>query len=159
MQMIPGGDFSSAKGQPGLVRAALFALCPRCGAPRRGLQPCAGCGLDFAAEAPSGRGLYLVVLPLVVVLVLAALKLDDACRPPLWVHALIWPPVVAAVIVGALRLVQVSHWRAVAPLQIGGGARAGGGETPSSATVVAPSGQTPPPPFGRSPSPKRGGEA
>lgn len=50
--------------------------------------------------------LYPVVLPLIVVLVLAALKLDDALHPPLWVHALIWPPVITVVILGAVRLVQ-----------------------------------------------------
>jgi uncharacterized protein (DUF983 family) len=28
-------------------------------------------------------------------------------HPPLWVHALVWPPVVALVMIGALRLVKV----------------------------------------------------
>ena len=52
--------------------------------------------------------LYPIVLPLVIVLVLVALRFDDAVRPPLWVHVLIWPPVVAVVIIGALRLVKLA---------------------------------------------------
>jgi uncharacterized protein (DUF983 family) len=73
------------KGQPGIDQAALFA----------------------SGDRPSGRVLYLVVLPLIVVLMLAAVKLDDWLHPPLWVHAMVWPPVIVAVIVGALRLVGV----------------------------------------------------
>ena len=93
------------KGQPGIVRAALFA----------------------SDDAPSGRALYPVVLPLIVVLVLAALKLDDALHPPLWVHALVWPPVVALVIVGAVRLAQRAY-----PPRIGEGdhPQDGGGASP-----------------------------
>lgn len=74
------------KGQPGIDQAALFA----------------------SDDAPSGRALYLVVLPLIVVLMLAAVRLDDWLHPPLWVHALVWPPVVVVVIVGALRVVRRS---------------------------------------------------
>lgn len=104
---------SVAKGQPGLVRAALFALCPRCGAP--GLfegagqfaETCRGCGLDFAAHEASGRTLYPLVLPLVIALVLGALRFDDAFHPPLWVHLLIWPPVVSVTMIGAVRLGKV----------------------------------------------------
>ncbi|KUR78107.1 DUF983 domain-containing protein [Novosphingobium sp. FSW06-99] len=59
-----------------------------------------------ASRVPPRRVLYPVVLTLIVVLVLAALKLDDTLHPPLWVHALIWPPVVVVAMVGALRLVR-----------------------------------------------------
>jgi len=109
---------SSAKGQPGLIRAALFALCPVCGAsgvfggvfaaPAVFVPHCRGCGTDFVAHEASGRLLYPIILPLVIILVLAALRIDDALRPPLWVHALIWPPVVAFVIIGGLRLVKLA---------------------------------------------------
>ncbi len=60
------------------------------------------------AHEASGRLLYPIILPLVIILVLAALRIDDALRPPLWVHALIWPPVVAFVIIGGLRLVKLA---------------------------------------------------
>lgn len=75
--MIQPGGNTASKGQSGPVRTALFA---------------------------SGRALYPVVLAVTVVLMLAAVELDDALHPPLWLHALIWPPVVVAVMIGTLRL-------------------------------------------------------
>ncbi|WP_420381872.1 DUF983 domain-containing protein [Novosphingobium sp.] len=91
---------------------------------------CRGCATEFARHEASGRVLYPIVLPLVIMLVLAALRLDDALRPPLWVHALVWPPVVAVVIIGALRLVKLA-WvmRAINPPRDGEGdhAQHGGG--------------------------------
>ena len=82
----PTDGNGECKGQPGIDRAALFAF-------------------DDPA-VPSRRALYPVVLPLIVVLVLAALKLDDLWHAPLWVHALVWPPVVFVVMLGAVRWVQ-----------------------------------------------------
>jgi hypothetical protein len=109
----------ATKGQSGIDRAALFA----------------------SDDAPSGRALYLVVLPLIVVLMLAAVKFDDVVHPPLWVHALVWPPVVAVVIIGALRLVRRGHAAPDGPVL----------------ADDAPDGLASPPPCGRSPSPARGG--
>ena len=117
--MIRRGGNTATKGQSGLVRTALFAFravagrCPRCGASGLFVAPasfapqCRGCALDLAAVEPGPRSLYPVVLPLVIMLSLAAVRFDDALHPPLWVHALVWPPVVALVMIGALRLVKV----------------------------------------------------
>jgi len=69
---------------------------------------CRGCATEFQPYEASGRLLYPIILPLVIMLILAALRLDDALRPPLWVHALIWPPVAAVTIIGALRLVKMA---------------------------------------------------
>jgi uncharacterized protein (DUF983 family) len=81
--IAPGAD-PVQKGQPGDDRAALFAL----DGPRM------------------GRRAYPVVLVLTIGLIAAAWKLDDLWHPPLWVHALIWPPVVALVIGGATVLLR-----------------------------------------------------
>lgn len=112
-------DLPATKGQPGIVRAALFGLCPRCGArglwsaPARVADHCRGCGLDFAALQTSARLLYPVILPLTLLLAWGAVSLDSWLRPPLWVDALVWPPVVAVVVIGALRLTRVAllEWR------------------------------------------------
>ncbi len=87
--MIQPGEPSALKGQSGSVRTALFA----------------------SDAAVPRLVLYPVVLMLTLGLIFAALKLDDWLRPPLWVHALIWPPVVGTVMVGALRLVHHAHRR------------------------------------------------
>jgi hypothetical protein len=134
--MIETGGRSAEKGQPGIDRAALF-------------------GLDDP-RMPSRRVLYAVMLPLIVGLVLAALTLDDALHPPLWAHALIWPPVVIVVIVGAVRLLQRAH-----PPRNGEGdhPQDGGGALPyrGDISIGAPCGETPPPRSTRSPSPSREG--
>lgn len=102
------------KGQPGngcpsLLRAALFGLCPRCGA--RSLfggvasfaARCRACGLDFTAfnvgDGPAAF-LTLIVGALVVGL---ALWLEVAVHPPFWVHVLLWVPITAGAVIGGLR--------------------------------------------------------
>lgn len=100
------------KGQGGLTRAALFGLCPRCGArtlweaPAGFAPSCRGCGLAFADYEPRGRGLYFVLLPLTALLIAGALKLDEAARPPLWLMLGLIVIVVPAVVIGAIRLMK-----------------------------------------------------
>lgn len=104
----------ASKGQSGLVRAALFGLCPRCGvralwdAPASFAPSCRGCGLAFAEYEPKGRGLYLVVLPLTALLMIGALNLDEVFQPPLWVVMALIAIVVPGVIIGALRLAKAA---------------------------------------------------
>lgn len=102
------------KGQGGLTRAALFGLCPRCGArslwdaPAGFAPACRGCGLAYADFEPRGRGLYFVLLPLTFLLIAGALKLDDWVRPPLWVMLALIVVVVPGTIMGTLRLVKAA---------------------------------------------------
>lgn len=104
----------ASKGQFGLVRTALFGLCPRCGAralwdaPASFAPSCRGCELAFAEYEPKGRGLYLVVLPLTALLMIGALKLDEVFQPPLWVVMALIAIVVPGVIIGALRLAKAA---------------------------------------------------
>lgn len=103
------GESHDEKGQSGVTATALFGLCPACGA--RGawaglaaLAPrCKGCGLELERFEPKGRSLYLVVLPVTVLLVLAALKLDEAVQLPVWVLIALWGVVVPLAVTGALR--------------------------------------------------------
>lgn len=108
------GESQKTKGQPGITQAALFSLCPCCGA--RGLwggaasleNKCRACGQDFARHEPKGRGLYLVVLPVTVLLILAALKLDEAVQLPVWVLVPLWGVAVPLVVIGALRFAKAA---------------------------------------------------
>ncbi len=89
-------------------------MCPRCGAkglwagPAQFAEKCGNCSQELARHEPSGRLLYLAVLPVTVLLILAALKLDETLRPPLWLHALLWPPVVALAMIGTVRLAKAA---------------------------------------------------
>ena len=96
-------------GQPGIIPAALFALCPRCGA--RGLfggltkfaPKCQACGLDFTTfnvgDGPAAF-LTLIIGALVVVL---AITLELTWHPPFWVHVMLWVPFTAAAVIWGLR--------------------------------------------------------
>lgn len=97
-------------GQPGLVPAALFGLCPRCGArtlfggiaqfaPR-----CRVCGLDYGKfNVGDGPAAFLTLIIGALITVLA-IWLEFAAHPPLWVHAILWVPLTAAAVVWGLRV-------------------------------------------------------
>jgi uncharacterized protein (DUF983 family) len=110
--LMQGDERQKTKGQPGITQAALFGLCPCCGTnglwdgPATLADKCRTCGQDFAQHEPQGRGLYLVVLPVTVLLILAALKLDEAVRLPVWVLVPLWGIVVPVAVIGALRFAK-----------------------------------------------------
>ena len=105
----PADQGHNEKGQPGVTQAALFGMCPCCGtkglwaAPGQFAERCKGCGLEFGRHELKGRGAYVVVFPLTLLLILAALKLDEAVRLPALALVTIWPLLVAGTIVTALR--------------------------------------------------------
>ncbi|MBO9574727.1 MAG: DUF983 domain-containing protein [Sphingobium sp.] len=92
-----------------LIKAAVQARCPRCEnaplfdgwvkfAPR-----CRACGLEFekfnVGDGPAAF-LILIVGGLVVAL---ALFLQLGANPPFWVHILLWPPIITALVILCLR--------------------------------------------------------
>ena len=98
-----------SEGQPGTAVAALSGLCPRCSARTlfEGLATfapkCRACGLDFAQfNVGDGPAAFLTLIIGAVIVVLA-LVVDSAFAPPIWVHALLWIPLTAALVVGGLR--------------------------------------------------------
>lgn len=50
--------------------------------------------------------MYVVVLPVTILLVLAALKLDDLIQLPIWALIALWGFVVPIVVTGALRFAK-----------------------------------------------------
>lgn len=103
-------DTSHTEGQPGLVPAALFGLCPRCG--ERTLfggvaqfaSRCRVCGLDYGKfNVGDGPAAFLTLIIGALITVLAV-WLEFAFHPPLWVHALLWVPLTAGAVVWGLRV-------------------------------------------------------
>ena len=97
------------EGQPGIVRAALFGLCPRCGARTlfAGLAQfaprCRTCSLDLSQfNVGDGPAAFLTMIVGALIVGLA-LWLELAWHPPFWVHALLWIPLTAAAVVWGLR--------------------------------------------------------
>jgi uncharacterized protein (DUF983 family) len=82
-----------------VVRAALTCRCPRCGKGKlfSGLldlrASCAVCGLDFSRMDVGDGFVVPILMVLGFTVVGAAIWFDFTYTPPLWVHAIIWPPV------------------------------------------------------------------
>lgn len=97
------------KGQPGLVSAALSGLCPRCGAKTLFVAPaglaetCAHCGLDIVSLERGGRFVGVVTMLLALMLILAAMGVDEWLRPPIWASLLFWAPLTVGAVIFGLR--------------------------------------------------------
>ena len=107
--MVPDESPTEKQGQPGLVSAALSGLCPRCGAKTLFATPagladgCSACGLDILGLERGGRFVGVVTMLLALVLILAALGVDEWLRPPLWASFLFWGPVTVGAVIFGLR--------------------------------------------------------
>ena len=102
----------TSKGQPGLGQAALFGLCPRCGARTlfagwvRFADRCRACGLDIARfNVGDGPAAFLILIIGAVVTGLA-IWLELAVNPPFWIHVVVWVPVTALAVVLGLRIAK-----------------------------------------------------
>ena len=83
-----------------LLVASLRCRCPRCGEGKLfdGLlevtRSCAQCGLDFGAEDAGDGPAVLVVLLLGAIVTGLAAIVEIKLEPPLWVHLVLWTPVI-----------------------------------------------------------------
>ena len=91
------------------IVAGLKCACPRCGRGKlfRGfvtLRPrCEVCGLDYDfANSGDGPAVFIMFLAGFIV-VGAALVTEVLYRPPYWVHAALWLPLILVVTLGPLR--------------------------------------------------------
>ena len=91
------------------LRAALGCRCPRCGKGRlfagllRVRQECGVCGLDLSAQdAGDGPAVFAILFLGMLVVGLAAL-VEIKFSPPLWVHLLLWAPLI---LIGAVAMLR-----------------------------------------------------
>jgi uncharacterized protein (DUF983 family) len=102
-----GQEFRPARIDP--IRAGLLCSCPNCG---RGplfegflkiVDRCRACGFDFA-RLNTGDGAAVFIMQIVgFPVVFAALWVEIALTPPMWVHLLIWPTLA---VIGSLALMR-----------------------------------------------------
>jgi uncharacterized protein (DUF983 family) len=91
-------------------RTGLLCRCPRCGEGSlyKGLltvaERCDVCDLDLSAHDTGDGPAVFVILILGAVVVTLALLTESAFAPPLWVHVLLWPPLIFG---GALVMLRV----------------------------------------------------
>ena len=102
---------TEADGYPPIpvLAAALRCRCPRCGKGKlyQGLLTvaprCSVCGLDLAAQDAGDGPAVFVVLILGALVVLLAILVEIKFAPPLWVHLVLWTPVVIGGAIAMLR--------------------------------------------------------
>jgi uncharacterized protein (DUF983 family) len=95
-----------------LILDAARGLCPRCHAatlfegPLRFAPRCCACGLDLSQfNVGDGPAAFLTLIVGAVV-VAFALTLELKVHPPLWVHIVLWTPLIALAVVGSLRVAK-----------------------------------------------------
>jgi uncharacterized protein (DUF983 family) len=102
----------NSKGQPGIAEAALFGLCPDCGAktlyagPTNFSDRCSGCGLDYSSFNVGDGPAAILSLILGALIIALAIGLDIAVHPPFWVHVIIWVPLTSVMVMLSLRLAK-----------------------------------------------------
>jgi uncharacterized protein (DUF983 family) len=83
-----------------LAWAALACRCPRCGEGSlfSGLltvrPTCPGCSLDFAGQDAADGPAVFVILVLGFIVVALAAWVELTFSPPLWVHIVLWTPLI-----------------------------------------------------------------
>ncbi len=89
--------------------AGLTCRCPRCGSGRlfRGFltvaKRCDICDLDLSAHNSGDGPAVFIILILGFVVVGLALWVEMSFAPPMWLHAVLWPPVILG---GALAMLR-----------------------------------------------------
>lgn len=90
------------------VSTGLRCRCPRCGQGRLlGLlavrERCEVCGLDLRAHDAGDGPAVFVILLLGALVVPMALFAETKLEPPMWFHAVVWPPVILVLAIAMLR--------------------------------------------------------
>ncbi len=67
---------------------------------------CDSCGLDYGRYNVGDGPAAFLTLIIGALLVAAALGLDAAVQPPLWVHVVLWVPLTAGAVVYGLRVAK-----------------------------------------------------
>ena len=89
--------------------AGLRGRCPRCGMGRlfngylSPAQRCESCLLDFSfADSGDGPAVFVILIAGFIV-VFAAMLVEILWRPPYWLHAALWLPLILLTTLGLLR--------------------------------------------------------
>jgi uncharacterized protein (DUF983 family) len=108
------GSPDQEKGRPALSEAALFGLCPQCGARTlfagwiKLASRCRACGLDYDQfNVGDGPAAFLILLIGALVTGLAV-WFEVSADPPWWLHVILWLPLTVGLTLGGLRLAKAA---------------------------------------------------
>jgi uncharacterized protein (DUF983 family) len=97
---------------PSVASASLLGRCPRCGRGKlfngylRIAPACTVCGQDFSSFDVGDGAAALVVLVVGAIVCGAALWVEFTFQPPLWVHVVLWAPLILVLTFGFLRIIK-----------------------------------------------------
>ncbi|MEM8919885.1 MAG: DUF983 domain-containing protein [Pseudomonadota bacterium] len=90
-------------------QAGIRCRCPECGEGQvfKGFlefkPACEACGADFSVADAGDGPAFFVMFAAMIFIVPAAMLFELGVSPPVWVHALVWPPVVMGFCIALLR--------------------------------------------------------
>jgi uncharacterized protein (DUF983 family) len=64
---------------------------------------CGGCGIDYSGFNVGDGPAALLIIPLSALIIIGAIMMDIAIRPPFWVHVIIWIPLTIILTISGLR--------------------------------------------------------
>ncbi len=94
--------------------AGRASKCPRCGrgAVYQGFlkvaKECSVCGLDLSGYDPADGPAVFIMFIVGFVVVAAAIAVEVAFEPPLWLHAIIWLPLTIVLCLAMLRPIKAT---------------------------------------------------
>ncbi len=95
------------------TRAGAGSACPRCGVgPLYDgwlltlRKSCPHCGLDYAKLAADDAAAFFVIVGLSAIVMPMSVAVEMIFLPPVWVHMLLWPPVLLVGAVAMLRPIK-----------------------------------------------------
>jgi uncharacterized protein (DUF983 family) len=96
------------------LRCAVLGRCPRCGegalfAGYLNIAPsCGACGQDFSAFDVGDGAAALVILIVGAIVAGGALWVEFTFHPPLWLHVILWAPLIIVLTLVFLRVVKAA---------------------------------------------------
>lgn len=97
---------------PSPVQAALRGVCPRCGKGRMFAgwiafaTTCSACRLDFSEFNVGDGPVVFLTLGIGALVTVLAVSVELAFEPGVIVHALLWAPLTAVLVIGGLRFTK-----------------------------------------------------
>lgn len=93
------------------IATGMRCRCPRCGEGKllSGLSVrdgCTVCGLDFAFTDEGDGPTVFIILALGLIVLGGALFVEFTYEPAVWVHILLWPPIILVLGIPAIRMVK-----------------------------------------------------
>jgi uncharacterized protein (DUF983 family) len=97
---------------PRPIDSAIQGACPRCGNRTlfagfvRFADRCRACGLDYSQFNVGDGPVVFLTLGVGAIVVILVVTLEISVSPPIWVHLVLWPPLILVLVMLGLRFAK-----------------------------------------------------